>query len=353
MRDVRVSWSRRTLLRAGLSSGLLALPWPKARAADFRFFRIGTGSTAGTYFPVGGLLTSAISNPTGGRSCERGGSCGPLGLIAAAVSSNGSVANIDGIATGQLESGLSQADIAHWAYQGTGIYKKKGAVTGLRAIANLFPETMHLVIQRNIFARDVTALRGKRISIDREGSGTRVDALMVLRAFGLGPKDIELLDVSATEAAHMLRKGELDGFFFVAGTPAAVVDELAREARINLVPISGPAVEKLVSSVPFFAEGTIPAGTYFNVGQTRTISVGAQWLVSESVPEETVYSITASLWHERSRRILDSGHPKGRQIQLENALMGLGVPLHEGAARYYRELGLLTGSAANLVPSAQ
>ena len=350
---MRESWSRRALLRAGLSSGLLALPWPGVQAADFRFFRIGTGSTAGTYFPVGGLLTSAISNPTGGRSCERGGSCGPPGLIAAAVSSNGSVANIDAIASGQLESGLSQADIAHWAYHGTGIYKNKGAVTGLRAIANLFPETMHLVIQRNIFARDVTALRGKRISLDREGSGTRVDALMVLRAFGMKPQDLDLVEASATESAHLLRRGELDGFFFVAGTPAAAVDELAREARINLVPISGPAAEKLVSSVPFFAEGTIPAGTYFNVGQTRTISVGAQWLVSEAVPEETVYKITASLWHERSRAILDSGHPKGQQIRLENALMGLGVPLHEGAARYYREAGLLTGSAASLVPGAQ
>lgn len=339
---MRESWSRRAVLQTGLASGLLGLSLPAARAADFRFFRIGTGSTAGTYFPVGGLLTSAISNPPGGRACERGGSCGPPGLIAAAISSHGSVANIDAIASGQLESGLSQADIAHWAYTGTGIYRKKGEVKSLRVIANLFPEAAHLVVQRNIFARDVTALRGKRISIDREGSGTRVDALMVLRAFGLGSGDIELFDVSATEAAHLLRLGELDGFFFVAGTPAAAVDELARESLINLVPISGPPVEKLLSKVPFFAEGSIPAGTYFNVGQTRTISVGAQWLVSADVPDDTVYRITASLWHERSRAILDGGHPKGRQVRLENALMGLGVPLHAGAERYYREAGLLT-----------
>lgn len=99
------------MLRTGLASGLIGLPLAAGRAADFRFFRIGTGSTAGTYFPVGGLLTSAISNPSGGRACTSGGSCGPPGLIAAAISSNGSLANIDAIASGQLESGLSQSTL--------------------------------------------------------------------------------------------------------------------------------------------------------------------------------------------------------------------------------------------------
>ena len=86
-----------------------------AGAQDMSFFRIGTGGTAGTYYPIGGLLANAISNPPGSRSCEEGGSCGVPGLVASALSSNGSVANINGIAGGTLESGFAQSDVATWA----------------------------------------------------------------------------------------------------------------------------------------------------------------------------------------------------------------------------------------------
>ena len=319
-------------LLVSLASGL---------AAELKFFRIGTGSTAGTYFPIGGLIANAISNPPGSRECERGGSCGVPGLIGAAVSTHGSVANIEAIATGEFESGLSQADVAYWAYSGTGIFKDRGPVANLRSIANLFPESLHLVVRRDIPAYSVADLRGRRISVDREGSGTKVDALLVLKAFDLGPKNMDLVSVAADRAIDMVREGSLDGFFFVAGTPAGAVVELADESRINLLPITGPEAEALTKAVPFFAPITIPAGTYFNVGQTQTLSVGAQWLVSAEVSKQTVYAITRALWHENSRRLLDKGHPKGRLIRLETALHGLGAPLHPGAARYYREIGLI------------
>jgi TRAP transporter TAXI family solute receptor len=316
-----------------------------SQADELMFFRIGTGSTGGTYFPVGGLIANAISNPPGSRDCERGGSCGVLGLIAAAVSTHGSVANIDSIASGEFESGLSQADVAYWAYTGTGIFEKRGAVTGIRTIANLFPESLHLVVRRDIYLGGIEELRGKRFSVDREGSGTRVDALLVLKAYGLGPKNMDLLSIGSSQAADMMREGKLDGFFFVAGTPAAVVADLADESRINLLPIAGPRAEGLTKTVPFFALATIPPGTYFNVGQTQTLSVGAQWVVSAEVPEQLVYDITRALWHENARRLLDKGHPKGQLIRLESALHGLGAPLHPGAERYYREIGLIGAQA--------
>jgi TRAP transporter TAXI family solute receptor len=328
------------LATAILGLGLL-VSLAGSQATELTFFRIGTGSTAGTYFPVGALIANAISNPPGSRDCERGGSCGVPGLIGAAVSTNGSVANIEAIASGELESGLSQADVAYWAYSGTGIFEKRGAVTEIRSIANLFPESVHLVVRRDLAAYSVADLRGRRISVDREGSGTKVDALLVLKAYGLGPNNMDLVSVAADRAIDMVRNGALDGFFFVAGTPAGAVAELADEARINLLPITGEKAETLTEAVPFFAPITIPAGTYFNVGQTKTLSVGAQWLVSAEMPEETVYAITRALWHENSRRLLDKGHPKGRLIRLETALHGLGAPLHPGAARYYREHGLI------------
>ena len=305
--------------------------------------RIGTGSTGGTYFPVGGLIASAISNPPGSRDCEKGGSCGVPGLIAAAVSTHGSVANIESIDSGEFESGLSQADVAYWAYTGTGTFKKRGAVTSIRSIANLFPESLHFVVRRDSFLTNVKELRGKRLSVDREGSGTKVDALLVLEAFGLGPKNMDLVSVGSTQAADMLREGKLDGFFFVAGTPATVVASLADESQISLLPIAGPEAEALTETVPFFRPITIPPGTYFNVGRTETLSVGAQWVVSAEVPEQLVYEITRALWHENARRLMDKGHPKGQLIRLETALDGLGAPLHPGAERYYREIGLING----------
>ncbi len=123
----------------------LGLAASAAGAQDMSFFRIGTGGTAGTYYPIGGLLANAISNPPGSRPCDQGGSCGVPGLIASALSANGSVANINAIAGGTLESGFSQSDVATWAYSGTGIWEGKPAVEKLRTIANLYPESIHLV----------------------------------------------------------------------------------------------------------------------------------------------------------------------------------------------------------------
>ncbi len=333
------------VLAGALLLGSLLLAGGPGRAQELSFFRIATASTAGTYFPIGGLIADVISNPPGSRECARGGSCGVPGLIAAAVSTNGSVANVESIAAGEFESGLSQADVAFWATTGTGIFEERGPVKNLRAIANLYPESVHLVVRRDLGALRVEDLRGKRLSVDREGSGTKVDAMLVLNAYGLGRRNMDLVSVAADRAADMLREGSLDGFFFVAGTPAAAVVELAEGSRIALLPIDGVKAQKLIQAVPFFAPITIPSGTYFNVGRTRTLSVGAQWLVAAEVPDETVYQITRALWHENSRRLLDKGHPKGRLIRLETALDGLGAPLHLGAERYYREIGLIGETA--------
>ncbi|NIA67813.1 TAXI family TRAP transporter solute-binding subunit [Pelagibius litoralis] len=310
-------------------------------AQDIRFFRVGTGSTAGTYFPVGGIIASAISSPPGSRGCDRGGSCGVPGLVAVAQSTRGSVDNVRQIRDGNIESGFSQSDIAFWAFRGEEIFQEEGAVTSLRAIANLYPETMHLVVRFDSEIKSLADIKGKRLSLDRKGSGTRVDALLVLKAFGIAVGDLEIVELGSGAAADALREGEIDGFFFVAGTPAAAVQELAEEALVELVPIAGPGAEVLLSDSPFFARQVLAAGTYPGIGETATVSVGAQWLVAETVPEETVYEITRSLWHPSTRQLLDKGHPKGRQIVIEQALEGLGVPLHPGAERYYREMGAL------------
>ncbi len=310
-------------------------------AQDIQFFRIGTGSTAGTYFPVGGIIASAISSPPGSRDCDRGGSCGVPGLVAVAQSTRGSVDNVRQIRDGNLESGFSQSDVAFWAYGGEQLFEEEGAVTALRAIANLYPETIHLVVRFDSGIKSIADIKGKKISLDRKGSGTRVDALLVLDAFNVKEADFEAASLSSSAAADALREAEIDGFFFVAGTPAVAVQELAEEALIELVPINGAGAERLLAYYPFFAKQILKAGTYPGVGEIETVSVGAQWLVAESVSEDMVYEITKSLWHPSTRQLLDKGHPKSRLIVIDNALEGLGVPLHPGAERYYREVGAL------------
>lgn len=312
----------------------------QARAQEIIFFQIGTGSTGGTYFPVGGLIASVISHPPGSRPCDKGGSCGYDGLIGVAVSTEGSVSNVAGISNGNLQSGLCQADIAHWAFSGTGLYADIGRQEKLRSVANLFPEMAHLVVRRSANIRTVEELRGRRVSLDIEGSGTRVDARLLLSAYGLKPEDLDVVNINVDAAVDEMRAGELDGFFLIAGTPTKAVSDLAEDGLITLVPIDGPAAEALQEDVPFFSPATIPSWTYKGVAATQTLAVGAQWLVSAEIPEDIVYQSTFALWHANARRVLDNGHPKAALIQLDTALDGLGVPLHPGAARYYREIGL-------------
>jgi hypothetical protein len=273
------------------------------------------------------------------------------GLIAVAQSTDGSVDNVEAIAAGTLESGFSQADVAYWAYHGTGTFAEQGAMPQLRAIANLYPESVHLVVRRDSGINSVADLEGKRISLDREGSGTRVDALLILAAYGLALKDMKAEALAVGPAADRLRAGELDGFFMVVGAPASAVEGLANDNLISLVPIEGAQAEKLLADYPFFQADVITPGIYLNVPLTRTVSVGAQWLVSAELSEDLVYDISRALWHENTRQLLDLGHLKGAFIRLETALHGIGVPLHPGAERFYREQGLIPPDPAEPPPN--
>ncbi|MGB0934642.1 MAG: TAXI family TRAP transporter solute-binding subunit [Alphaproteobacteria bacterium] len=304
-------------------------------AMNPQFFRIGTGGTSGTYYPIGGLIAHAISNPPGSRPCEQGGSCGVPGLVAIAQAANGSVANVNGIQSGSIESGFVQSDVSHWAYTGTGIYEGKPKVENLRAIANLYPESIHLVASKKSGIKSVRDLKGKRVSLDEPGSGTIVDARLILKAYGLSEKDIDP-EYNKPSVAK-IKDGQIDAFFMVAGYPTGAVVELASSVGCNIIPISGPEAEKLVKDHSFFSQGIIPAGTYEGVGEVKTVNVGAQWVVNANQDEELIYQITEKLWSDKTREMLDKGHAKGKAIRLEAALNGVSIPLHPGAERFYRE----------------
>ncbi len=325
------------ILIAPLVAGTLA-----SAEEEMRLFRIGTGGISGTYYPIGGMIGSAVSNPPGARLCGQGGTCGPRGLVVIAQSANGSVANVQDIGNGMLESGFVQSDVAYWAYSGTGTFTGNPPIRSLRTIANLYQESIHVVTRRDAGIRHMRDLIGKRVSLDEPGSGTLIDAQLVLREYGIDPHDLEIEYLKPDLALKRVKANKLDAFFIVAGYPARAVHELARDIDLVLVPIDGPEARHLIERYGFFSDDEIPAGVYQGIPNIHTVSVGAQWLVAESIDDELVYEITRTLWSDNSRKLLDQGHAKGRKILLETALDGIAVPLHEGARRFYREIGLLS-----------
>lgn len=310
-------------------------------AQNIQFFSIGTGGTGATYYPLGGTIANAISNPPGSRPCEEGGSCGVPGLIAMAQSSRGSIDNIDGVLTGLFHSGFSQSDIAYWAYSGVGRFQGQAPKASLRAIAALYPEHIQLIARRDANIGSVSDLRGKRVSLDERGSGSYVNAVQILEAFGLSEDDLEVSYLKSAPASDAVIAGTLDAFFITSGYPTNAIIELSTRTPVTLVPIEGTEAENITEKFPFYSLDQIPAGTYDGVDATTTLAVGAQWITSEAIPADLVYEVTKALWNDQSRRLLDVGHEKGKSVTLDTALDGIAIPLHEGAERYYREVGLI------------
>ena len=313
----------------------------KAISNELTFFTIGTGGTAYTYYPVGGMIANAISKPPGSRECGKGGSCGVDGLIASAVSSRGSVDNVNAIISGLRNSGFAQSDVAYWAYTGTGTMEGKKPAKDLRTIAALFQEHIHLVALKKSNINSVKDLKGKRVSLDEPGSGTYVDAKLILESNGLSTNDVKAEALKGKAATDALRNGKVDAIFVVAGYPTGAIVELASAVDIKLVPIDGSGAKALTSKYGFFSESPIPSGTYEGVDAVNTVAVGAQWFTSAKEDTDLIYKITKALWNKESRKLMDVGHAKGKTITPDTALSGVGVPLHPGAEKFYKEAGLL------------
>ena len=174
---------RRTLVVALLA---VLVGTVSAHAQEMRFFRIGTGGIAGTYYPIGGLIADIICSPPGARPCDKGGSCGVPGLVAIAQSARTARSPTSTASSRAIWRAASSSRTSPTGrYNGTGIFEGKGKVDNLRAIASLYPETIHIVPRKGAGISSVRDLKGKRVSLDEPGSGTLVDARIILQAFGL------------------------------------------------------------------------------------------------------------------------------------------------------------------------
>jgi uncharacterized protein len=323
----------------GVSAAVLAgLAGRPAWADDTRYFRIGTGTPSGTYFPLGGLIASAISNPPGGPPCNKGGSCGVPGLIAVAQATSGSVENINLLRSGALEAAFAQSDTAYWAATATGPFGDQAPFTALRSMGALYTEAVHLVVRADSAIRRPADIAGKIVSVGEQASGTLADVRPILGAYGIG---VTALNLRLSAAAERLAKGELDAFFYVGGAPVPAIAELAGGTGIRIVPFDDDTASDLRQRQRFFQPVLIAEGTYVGVPDTVTLGVGAELVTTERAEPALVQAVTAALWNDATLKVLADGHPRGRSFSAAFAAAAPAIPLHEGAARYYREAGVL------------
>lgn len=329
------------IMGALLATSLMA---GTAFAQSPTFFRIGTGGAGGTYFPIGGTIANGISSPPGSRACDEGGQCGVPGLIAIAQSTTASVFNNAAVQNGELEAGLAAADVTRSMYLGEGKFDGKPHPK-LRIVANLFPEDLHLVMPKGSKISDLGDLVEKRVGIAQAGSGTQVAVLQMLDAWGVNRDNMNEAELNNSQSAERLADGQLDAYFYAAGWPVAAMVQLASTKGMELHSFEQADLEKINEIIPAYIPSKIPAGVYEGVDyDVLTPAVSAMLVVSSDLSEELVYGITKAMWNDNTRKLLDNGHAKGKQITADTALDGveaLGVPLHPGAEKFYREVGLL------------
>lgn len=305
----------------------------QAFSGEVRLLRIGTGGLLGVYHPIGKALAEGIT----------AASIVP-GMIAVAQTSGGSVANVRALAAGELDAGLVQADTAHRALEGKGVFAGLEGASSIRCVASLYPERLQIVVRRDAQIATVDDFRGKSVSLDETGSGTLEVMRVVLAAHGLTEQDFQPVYLKPEFTRERLVQGKLQGFCLMAGTPTKAVQDVFG-GEVALVPVFPEVAEAIGRTHPYLAPGLIPAGSYPGVPDTPCIEVNALLVVRGDMDEALVHDLTAALWSERTRDLLRNVPPQGGLITLDTALNGLPIPLHEGARRFYREQGLLPGDA--------
>lgn len=284
---------------------------------------MGTGGTAGTYYAFGGVLGQYIKNNAG--------------IDVTVVSTDGSKANIESIASGDYQLGTVQSDVMAYAWAGTRSFEGK-KVDSFRVVGGLYAEAVQLITMDSSI-KSVADLAGKSVSIGAPGSGVYFNAIDVLSAAGLTEADIKPQYQSFADSTDALKDGKIDAAFIVAGAPTAAITELCTTNSAFLVPIDGDIAAKLIESSPFYTAYTIPAGTY--AGQTAdvtTVTVKATLIVAASASEDAVYKLTKAIFDNADAIAAENG--KGAELSIDNATSGMTAPFHAGAAKYYAEKGV-------------
>ena len=285
---------------------------------------MGTGGTTGTYYGYGNTLGQYIKNNAG--------------IEVTVVSTDGSKANIQSIASGDYQLGTVQSDVMAYAWEGTRSFETDGKVDSFRVVAGLYAEAVQLITM-DPEIKSVADLAGRAVSIGAPGSGVYFNAVDVLNAAGLTVDDIDAQYQSFADSTDALKDGKIDAAFIVAGAPTPAITELCTTNSAYLVPIDGDVAASLMASCPFYTTYDIPAGTYN--GQTEdvtTVTVKATLIVSASASEDDVYNLTKAIFDNIDA--ITKEHAKGAELSVENATSGMTAPFHAGAAKYFAEKGV-------------
>jgi len=262
------------------------------------------------------------------------------GLIVTAQSGNASIANCNLISRGQIETAFSQANTTYWCYTATGILVGTEPITNLRGIASLYPETIHIVATKASGITCIEDLKGKKVGVGAPNSGTAADAEIILNAHGITFGDIQADFLSFNEVAQRLIDGQIDAGFTTAGFPTSSIINIATKRDIVLIPISAEKIKELTEAIPYYGATVIPGGLYKGVDEdVPALATPALWICDAKLSPTLVYKMTKALWEHRD--ILEKVHSQGKNVTLETALDGIGIPLHPGAELYYKEVGLI------------
>lgn len=299
-------------------------------AADQQFISIGTGGVTGVYYPTGGAICRLVNK-----------SRKEHGIRCAVESTGGSVYNINTIKAGELEFGVAQSDWQHHAYNGTSKFSDN-PFPGVRAMFSVHPEPFTLLVRGDSGVTSFEGLKGQRVNVGNPGSGQRATMEVVMDAFGISMDDFALAtEYKGSEMAKQICDGNIDAMIYTIGHPAAAIKEATTTCDVKLVSVTGAPIEKLVADNPYYRVATIPGGMYSgNPDATTTFGVGATFVTSDQVSDEVAYTVAKAVMAN-----LDDFrglHPAFANLDAKQMINdGLSAPLHPGAKKAYKELGLM------------
>ncbi len=285
---------------------------------------LATGGTTGTYYPFGGAMANIFNTKIENMNVT-------------AQATGASVENCKLLGKNEAELAILQNDMLDYAYNGVEAFD--GAkIENLRGIAKLYPEIIQVVAAEGI--NSIEDLKGKKVSVGAPGSGVEANARQILEAYGMTYNDMSVSYLSFAESADAYKDKHIDAFFVTSGIPNSSIQDIAAMNPVSLVSMSDTAIATLVDKYPFYVEYIIPANTYN--GQTsdvKTTAVLACLATNSGASEDVIYNITKALFENQSE--LATAHAKGAELKLDEAVDGISIPLHPGAEKYFKEVGVL------------
>lgn len=318
------------MMKLNLAGAALATSIAFTGAASANeFITIGTGGVTGVYYPTGGAICRLVNRDRKEH-----------GIRCSVESTGGSVYNINTIREGELEFGVAQSDWQYHAYNGSSRFEEKGPFEELRAVFSVHPEPFTVVARADAGISSLDDLKGKRVNIGNPGSGQRGTMEVLMEAKGWTTDDFALAtELKAAEQSAALCDNQIDAMIYTVGHPSGSIQEATTACDSVLVTVDGDAVQKLVDDNSFYRTATIPGGMYRgNDNDTNTFGVGATFVTSANVSEDTVYTLVKSVFENFDS--FKGLHPAFANLKPEEMVKdGLSAPLHDGAAKYYKEKG--------------